>query len=87
MYELLGRALGWLLIAWLVLPIILWMLQAFITVTIVLIALVNETTATCSYLGEKFNTQPSFNGYIPKDRNHSNIKPHIIARDDNIPIV
>ena len=84
--ELLGQTVGVLIIAWLVLPLILWLVQGILILLVVFCAIADWLSGVCSYLEGVRNTQPSFNGYIPKDRNLIN-KISISNRDDNIPII
>jgi len=79
--ELLGQTVGVLLIAWLVLPIILWLIQAILSLLVVFCTVADGISRISCCLEGMHNTRPSFNGYIPKDRNLTN------QRDDNIPIV
>ena len=62
--ELLGQIIGILLITWLVLPIVLWLVQGLL----ILVNVFNWISGVCGCLVDIHKTQPSFNGYIPKDR-------------------
>lgn len=70
MYELLGEFIVFTVMAWLVLPIILGLINVALAIVIALLTFLGKITPTCSSLETTCNTRASFNGYTPKDRNH-----------------
>ncbi len=70
--ELLGHIISFLLVAWLVLPLVLWLVQILLIFLVVCCGVADEVSRFSCYLVGMHKTRASFNGYIPKDRNSTN---------------